>query len=247
MLLAVAVVVGVAPAQEPDVHALQNRITRLEQQVRDLLNENLRLRRLEDRVGELEIATGRSGWTRGDGAEGEATQPMPSMPYDEDLMFVVRSATVRGTAAHAIARAYRVDVLLWEIPPADRDALIRADGEGGQLIGFSKDDPGRRRLYALTLEDLTENEARRWREALEPKTLEMAGLERMLHRQIAFARVPTDLTFRDGYEGNSGAVRIWRGQVYWHENKVFFLENGVLRIRGSAGARFHLKFVPSVR
>ena len=58
-------------------------------------------------------------------------------------------------------------------------------------------------------------------------------------------RVATSQTHLKGYNGNSGTVRAFRGQLTWYENNIIFLDDGVLRLVGPAAARFHVGFVKS--
>lgn len=214
--------------------------------------ENLRLRSEVDRLRALEADLRHLKLLGREHAEETpetgGRRPMPGMPYDEELYFLVESTDAVGSRAPDGAVKYTLTVDLIELDPKAREDSREhlRDGWTWVSIGSTARADGRR--YRMTIEDLKPGEARRLLADLEPRPETGAeGEVTTLLRRVGFNRVETDATYMGRYPGNSGTVRIHRKKLYWYENSVFFLEDGVLRIRGEKPARHHLRFFAPLR
>ena len=249
---------GLRAQRRPGISELEARIVALELEVRNLKAEIGRLRGLEERVKGLEASLLRllGGESPASARlktveEGPATRPsgltpFQAMPYGEDRAFLAVDLAERSTRRPDGRVEHRLLVDLVEIterlskePLAERKQ--EAEGLPPGYVALPLDEVQRLPRRRMIIEDLTAGGVKRWSELLAPRR--STGGAGPIFRQLSFARVlASRRQMLAGYKGNSGSIRVWRGEFYWDENNVFFLEDGVLKLLGEGAARHHLRF-----
>ena len=236
-----------AIAQPPtDSESLKKRVVELEKEIVALRAENDRLKAVEKRLQAIE-KTAPSHVKARPRTRAAGPETMPAMPYDEDLFFLVKKVVDQGRADFTGRTRHTLDIEMIELPPKCRKDLVKVAIRGYVYYELKGGIPNGARRYRVALENLGSADARWWMEALTPRTFDGKTGTPLIHRHVSFARVPTAHTHQKGYDGNSGTVRGFRGTLYWYENSVFFLEDGVLRIIGSVPAREHIRFARELK
>lgn len=241
---------------EGRLRALERRVVLLLDQVRELelnarttereqkpASESEEIERLKQRLARLEAAfldQGLSERPRTSApAAADGLTTWPEMPYGESLEFAVLKVRRLPQELPEGGRWFRIEVELARIDDTLKALTKETALDGERYLTATTALPQELTRYRLSLERLGAQASTAWLKELAPREEGAAGQ----HRCVKFIRVKKLQSHRDGYDGRSGTVRAWRGDLYWHENDVFFLENGDLHLLGEGAARHHIRFL----